>query len=148
MIFTQTRSGDMWTTEHSIEASVDAQAIWRAWADVPGWPKWNGDIEHVELTGPFATGSTIAMTPRGQDPYGRQWAFASALGLCCLTRVLFVLWECVWWIEEEGCTSYRLQLAREACTDVKMTSPVARNLEAKGLIDPTVNPADTRARRL
>jgi Polyketide cyclase / dehydrase and lipid transport len=68
MIFVQTRSGDMWTTEHSIETSVDAQAIWRAWADVPGWPEWNGDIEHVELTGSFATGSVIAMTPHGQDP--------------------------------------------------------------------------------
>src|SRR5947209_20153874 len=67
MIFTQTRSGDMWTTEHSIEASVDAQAIWRAWADVPRWPEWNGDIEHVELTGPFAVGSMIAMTPHDQE---------------------------------------------------------------------------------
>jgi len=58
----------MWTTEHSIETDVGAEAIWRAWADVPAWPEWNEDIERIGLTGPFATGSTIAMTPRGQDP--------------------------------------------------------------------------------
>jgi uncharacterized protein YndB with AHSA1/START domain len=58
----------MWTTEHSVETTVTPDAIWRAWADVPGWPRWNGDIERIELTGPFAEGSTIAMSPRGQEP--------------------------------------------------------------------------------
>jgi Polyketide cyclase / dehydrase and lipid transport len=58
----------MWMTEHSIETAVSADAIWRAWADVASWPKWNADIERIELTGPFATGSKIAMTPHGQDP--------------------------------------------------------------------------------
>ena len=58
----------MWTTEHSIETNVAVDAIWRAWADVPRWPEWNGDIEHIELTGPFAAGSMIAMTPRDQGP--------------------------------------------------------------------------------
>lgn len=58
----------MWTTEHSIETNVGADAIWRAWADVEAWGQWNEDIEQVELTGLFATGSTIAMTPKGQDP--------------------------------------------------------------------------------
>jgi DNA-binding MarR family transcriptional regulator len=41
-----------------------------------------------------------------------------------------------------------LQLARQAGTDVKMTSQVVRRLEAKGLIERAVDPADTRARRL
>jgi hypothetical protein len=58
----------MWTSEHSLEMNVGADAIWRAWADVPRWAEWNGDIERVELTGPFASGSRIVMTPRGQDP--------------------------------------------------------------------------------
>jgi uncharacterized membrane protein len=68
MIFAQTRRSNMWRTEHSIETDVAVDAIWRAWADVARWPEWNGDIERVELTGPFATGSTIAMTPHGQEP--------------------------------------------------------------------------------
>ena len=58
----------MCTTEHSIETNVAGDAIWRAWAEVPRWPEWNADIEHVELRGPFAAGSQITMTPRGQDP--------------------------------------------------------------------------------
>jgi Polyketide cyclase / dehydrase and lipid transport len=58
----------MWTTEHSIETSAAPEAIWRLWADVPGWPAWNGDIERIELHGPFAAGSRIVMTPVGDDP--------------------------------------------------------------------------------
>ena len=57
----------MWTTEHSIETTVAPDAIWRRWVAVERWPEWNADIERIELRGPFATGSTIAMTPRGQD---------------------------------------------------------------------------------
>jgi hypothetical protein len=57
----------MWTTEHSIETTVTPEAIWRRWAEVDRWPEWNADIERIELRGPFATGSTIAMTPRGQE---------------------------------------------------------------------------------
>jgi hypothetical protein len=58
----------MWAIEHSIETSAAPEEIWRLWADVPGWPEWNGDIEGIELHGPFATGSRIVMTPVGQEP--------------------------------------------------------------------------------
>jgi hypothetical protein len=57
----------MWMTEQSIETTVAPDAIWRAWGDVERWPEWNGDIERIELHGPFATGSKILMTPEGQD---------------------------------------------------------------------------------
>lgn len=39
-------------------------------------------------------------------------------------------------------------MARHAGVDVKMTSEVLRKLEAKGLIAPAVDAADTRAKRL
>jgi hypothetical protein len=58
----------MWATEHSVEASTAPEKIWRLWADVAGWPEWNGDIERIELVGPFAAGGTIVMTPIGQEP--------------------------------------------------------------------------------
>jgi DNA-binding MarR family transcriptional regulator len=77
-----------------------------------------------------------------------QRAVAAALAPMELTHVQFVLLACVWWLEEQGCTPNQLQLARQAGTDVKMTSQVLRKLEAKGLIERTVDPADTRARRL
>jgi hypothetical protein len=57
----------VWTNEHTIETTATPETIWRLWADVPGWPRWNADIEQIELRGPFAAGSTIAMTPAGQD---------------------------------------------------------------------------------
>jgi uncharacterized protein YndB with AHSA1/START domain len=58
----------VWTNEQSIETTASPEAIWRLWADVAGWPGWNADIEHIEISGPFAAGSTISMTPVGQDP--------------------------------------------------------------------------------
>jgi hypothetical protein len=58
----------MWQYEHSAETTAPAGAIWRLWADVGGWPAWNGDIERIELRGPFAAGSTISMTPIGDEP--------------------------------------------------------------------------------
>ncbi len=58
----------MWLTEHTIETSADAQAIWAVWADVARWPEWNGDIGRIELMGPFAAGSRIVMTPVGDEP--------------------------------------------------------------------------------
>jgi len=58
----------MWATEHSVETSAAPKEIWRLWADVAGWPDWNGDIERIELVGPFATGGRIVMTPIGQEP--------------------------------------------------------------------------------
>jgi DNA-binding MarR family transcriptional regulator len=77
-----------------------------------------------------------------------QRAVAAVLGPLELTHVQFVLLACAWWLHEQGCTPNQLQLARQAGTDVKMTSQVVRRLEAKGLIERAVDPADTRARRL
>jgi hypothetical protein len=57
----------MWTTEHSIETTASPESIWRLWSDVATWGEWNADIERIEITGPFAPGSTIAMTPAGQE---------------------------------------------------------------------------------
>jgi hypothetical protein len=58
----------MWTTEHSIETTAASEATWGLWAEVAGWPDWNADLERAELSGPFAAGSTITMTPHGQEP--------------------------------------------------------------------------------
>ena len=57
----------MWTTEHSIETTVSPDSIWRLWSDVATWGEWNADIERIEINGPFAPGSTIAMTPAGRE---------------------------------------------------------------------------------
>ncbi|WP_322870758.1 MarR family winged helix-turn-helix transcriptional regulator [Streptomyces goshikiensis] len=65
-----------------------------------------------------------------------------------LTHVQFVLLACTWWLNGQGERPNQLAVARQAGTDVKMTSQVLRTLEKKGLIEREVDPADTRARRL
>ena len=65
-----------------------------------------------------------------------------------LTHVQFVLLACTWWLGRQGQVPNQLQLARQAGTDVKMTSQVVRRLEAKGLLQRQVDPDDSRARRL
>lgn len=58
----------MWVAEHSVETTATPEEIWQHWSDVAGWPEWNGDIERIELDGPFSAGSRITMTPIGQEP--------------------------------------------------------------------------------
>jgi DNA-binding MarR family transcriptional regulator len=73
---------------------------------------------------------------------------AAALAPLGLTHVQFVLLACVWWLSEQGERPTQVRLAEQAGTDVKMTSQVVRTLEQKGLVERTVDAADTRARRL
>jgi DNA-binding MarR family transcriptional regulator len=73
---------------------------------------------------------------------------AAALAPLDLTHVQFVLLACAWWLNAEGERPNQLGLARQSGTDVKMASQVLRTLEAKGLIEREVDPADTRAKRL
>jgi DNA-binding MarR family transcriptional regulator len=77
-----------------------------------------------------------------------QRAVAAALAPLDLTHVQFVLLATTWWLNSRGGQPNQLSLARQAGTDVKMTSQVLRKLEAKGLIRRDVDAADTRARRL
>ena len=57
----------MWSVEHSVETSAKAQAVWQLWADVERWAEWNAGVDRIELRGPFDVGSTILMTPPGDD---------------------------------------------------------------------------------
>jgi DNA-binding MarR family transcriptional regulator len=77
-----------------------------------------------------------------------QRAVAAVLAPLELTHVQFVLLASAWWLGRQGQVPNQLQLAHQAGTDVKMTSQVLRRLEAKGLLQREVDPADTRARRL
>jgi DNA-binding MarR family transcriptional regulator len=77
-----------------------------------------------------------------------QRAIDAALAPLGLTHVQFVLLACTWWLNTHGEHPNQLALARQAGTDVKMTSQVLRTLESKGLVEREVDPADTRARRL
>jgi DNA-binding MarR family transcriptional regulator len=78
-----------------------------------------------------------------------QREIAAALAPLDLTHVQFVLLACTWWLNTRGATDpNQLTLARQAGTDVKMTSQVLARLVAKGLLRREVDPGDTRAKRL
>jgi DNA-binding MarR family transcriptional regulator len=77
-----------------------------------------------------------------------QRMIAAALAPLDLTHVQFVLLATAWWLNSRGEDPNQLSLARQAGTDVKMTSEVLRKLEAKALIVRTVDAADTRAKKL
>jgi DNA-binding MarR family transcriptional regulator len=77
-----------------------------------------------------------------------QREIAAVLTPLGLTHVQFVLLSCAWWMNDHGLVPNQLELARQAGTDVKMTSQVVRKLEAKGLLERETDPNDTRARRL
>lgn len=65
-----------------------------------------------------------------------------------LTHVQFVLLACTWWLDTKGERPNQQVLARQAGTDVKMTSQVLRRLEAKGLLQRRVDTHDSRAKKL
>ncbi|EME96907.1 MarR family transcriptional regulator [Streptomyces mobaraensis NBRC 13819 = DSM 40847] len=77
-----------------------------------------------------------------------QRAIAETLAPYDLTHAQFVLLSCAWWLNERGELPSQQALARQAGTDVKMTSQLVRKLEAKGLLDREADPRDSRARRL
>jgi uncharacterized protein YndB with AHSA1/START domain len=66
----------MWAAEFSVETGAAPEDVWRQWAEVDRWPEWNGDIERIELVGPFAAGSRILMTPMGDEQVELQIAEA------------------------------------------------------------------------
>lgn len=65
-----------------------------------------------------------------------------------LTHVQFVLLACTAWLEAHQTCVTQVQLAKQAKTDVMMTSKVLRTLEGKGFIERQPHPTDTRAKVL
>jgi DNA-binding MarR family transcriptional regulator len=60
-----------------------------------------------------------------------------------------VLLASLWWLEEHGdAPPTQARLAEHAGTDSMMTSQVIRKLEARGLLERALDPADSRARQL
>ncbi len=65
-----------------------------------------------------------------------------------LTHVQFVLLASLWWLQEHGGEPTQARLAGHAGADPMMASQVIRKLEARGLLERHLDPADSRARLL
>src|SRR6184192_1061313 len=59
----------MWSHEENIEVNATPASIWKLFSDVSGWKRWNAGIEHIEIHGPFASGTTFTMQPPGSDAF-------------------------------------------------------------------------------
>jgi|1185.fasta_scaffold131510_2 hypothetical protein len=56
----------MWTRTHSTTVKgLDIDKLWTVWSDVDRWHEWQPDLEFAKLNGPFATGSTFTLRPKG-----------------------------------------------------------------------------------
>ncbi len=51
--------------EHTIETTASADAIWQIWQDVENWNSWDHGIEYSTINGPFETGTTGTLKPKG-----------------------------------------------------------------------------------
>jgi polyketide cyclase/dehydrase/lipid transport protein len=54
-----------WTTKASAESRATTDQIWAAYEDVPGWTRWDHELDFCRLEGPFAQGSEGVLKPRG-----------------------------------------------------------------------------------
>jgi hypothetical protein len=48
-----------------VTSSAPPSAFFARWADMATWPQWNTDTEWARLDGPFVTGSTGVLKPKG-----------------------------------------------------------------------------------
>jgi hypothetical protein len=49
----------------SVTSSAAPAAFFERWADMATWPEWNTDTDWARLDGPFATGTTGKLKPKG-----------------------------------------------------------------------------------
>ncbi|TAK73197.1 MAG: polyketide cyclase [Gammaproteobacteria bacterium] len=56
----------MWTKTHSkVYQGIKKEDIWRIWADVNNWPKWDKELESCEMKGSFEERNQFILKPKG-----------------------------------------------------------------------------------
>jgi hypothetical protein len=54
----------MWVKSYSkIYKGVKKEDIWRLWADVNNWPKWDKELEYCKMEGSFSEGNHFILKP-------------------------------------------------------------------------------------
>jgi hypothetical protein len=59
----------MWTTQHSADTDLPADAVWAALRDLHSGAVPSADGDRFELRGPFEVGTELDVTPQGQDTF-------------------------------------------------------------------------------
>ncbi len=55
----------MLIVKHSILTTATPVAVWEVWQDVKNWNTWDKSVESSSLNGPFETGTTGTLKPKG-----------------------------------------------------------------------------------
>ena len=58
----------MWTTDHQATTSAPIDAVWAALEALHHGEPLGPNSDRFELHGPFAVGTTVTVTPQGQEP--------------------------------------------------------------------------------
>lgn len=59
----------MWSTQHTAETPLPAPALWSAFRDIHTGVTPTDDGDVFEIHGPFAVGTELSVTPKGQDTF-------------------------------------------------------------------------------
>lgn len=90
----------VWAEEHTLEASAAPEVVWALWADVAGWPQWDGSLEKVELRGVFGEGSEGSLWGVwGGVEIFRIQAFQGGRSFTCHSRGLLKETRRIFWLE-------------------------------------------------
>jgi hypothetical protein len=55
-----------WQQGYSVVVQgVRQEDIWRVWQDVNNWHRWDTDIDFAKLEGPFQSGASFVLKPKG-----------------------------------------------------------------------------------
>lgn len=54
----------MWSCEYTTETKASSKAVWRLWADVSNWKRWDSEVLWSRLDGPFAVGTSGVLKPK------------------------------------------------------------------------------------
>jgi len=56
----------MWTKSYSkVYKDLNKEDVWRVWADVNNWPKWDKELEYCMMEGTFSQGNQFILKPIG-----------------------------------------------------------------------------------
>ncbi|MFN8381149.1 MAG: SRPBCC family protein [Anaerolineales bacterium] len=53
----------MWTAEYTVVTTASKEAVWKIWADVENWPKWDKGVEWCHIDGEFKVGTRYTLKP-------------------------------------------------------------------------------------
>lgn len=55
----------MLIAKHTIQTTASPSAVWEVWRDVENWKTWDSGVEYSFIDGPFETGTTGRLKPKG-----------------------------------------------------------------------------------